>query len=190
MKKTLAVTLGFCLLLLLVALPSQANSNDLGYIIPYHHYGETIVVEEGEEVIIAFRRGTCIKGLARAFSQNTASIFMEVTKDAQPYLTVGPHARKYWAMPEILDWPDFPMEAASQYAQENCGPPKDYLWSVMWFYSLGELDPGVYEVYSEYSWTHPVHDGFDRDGDGVRDKMVFEEDFPPPGTFTIIVLAD
>ncbi|MEA3336680.1 MAG: hypothetical protein U9R25_12270 [Chloroflexota bacterium] len=120
------------------------------------------------------RWGGCTKGLVRAFSKGAASIAMEVVGPGGSVAMLEPHSRQYWERPELLDWPDLPADEAAQLAQEFCIPSSDVLWAVMWYYSLGTLDPGDYDLHFVYTVTHSMPDGADWDGDGKPDKSTPE----------------
>lgn len=160
MKRSILVTLVLCLLIVAAASLVEAEGDPF-VITPYPPYTppDTVyIVPAGQEVIIRAGWGACTRGLAHA-SIHASSISMEVTKDGEDWITVEPSSREYWN----------PVESSEIEGPNACVMHNSLSWWTEWFYSLGTLEAGTYEVHFVWAFSHQLVDGGDYDGDGHID---------------------
>jgi hypothetical protein len=55
----------------------------------------------------------------------------------------------------------------------------DLIWGAHWEYSLGKLDPGIYELVWDWSLDFEITSGEDSDEDGLIDTWQGSQIFPP-----------
>ena len=161
MRRTLVVPLLLVLFFVAVVPVAQADGLEPLIITPYRG-GPEFYAAAGQEVIIRAHWLACNRGLTEAFI-HAASVSMEVTlPDGSRYLTVEPPSRGYWSSPAATETP-VPSECIAGGANT--------LWGTEWLYSLGQLQPGDYELHFVWAFDHQLADGGDWDGDGRIDKV-------------------
>ena len=167
MKKFLLATLTLVLLMTPLSAVQAQEESDPRYI---HLIFSSDIVYVNADDYLVLRHGWSAntRGLVVAF---LTSINTELDIGSEPtYFADGKD--QYWGEIEYNEGD------GDQHGNKAGG------WSVNWYYPLGNLEPGEYEVAFRYWMDHPVTDGNDNDGDGHPDK---------PGvynlerTFTIIV---
>jgi hypothetical protein len=173
MKRAVFITLLLCLLIVAVASLVQAESEPL-VITPYRSEPE-IYTSAGREVIIRAGWGACTRGLAQA-SVHASTISMEIDYNGIPWVTVEPPSRNYWNQPESTDFTGL----------NACVMNTKFGWWTEWLYSLGMLEAGTYDVHFFWTFTHPIPDGGDYDGDG-RPDIFSSENFLFDENITIFV---
>lgn len=163
MKRLVFLTFLCCLLIVALVPLVQAQGDPL-VITPYRD-GPYHEAAAGREVIIRAGWGACTRGLAEA-SRHASLVSMDVDLDGSPWLTVQP-GHEYWGSPAPS--PADPVN--------DCVMRTESVWWTEMLYSLGELEAGTYDLHFVWTFSHPLPDGGDYDGDGGPDLFSSENFF-------------
>jgi len=159
MGKTITIILLVFVATILIFAPGLAQSDgESVVIIPYLSDPE-IHIYSNQEVILGARWGACSRGLAQAAR---SSARLGWTMDGETLFSSQKEVKQHWGPSVPEDIGDIPCIAGDGM----------YLWRRHWRYSIGELDPGDYEIRLHYWLARPTVDGADYDGDGRPDIFV------------------
>ena len=159
MKKVITVVLlVFFAAIVIYATALAQPDGDLVVIMPYES-PPVIEIHSNQEVILGANWGACTYGLARAAP---SSARLGWTVDGDPLFSSQKEVKQYWGLP-------FPEDLGTTSCIAGDGM---YMWWRHWRYSIGKLDPGVYEIRLHYWLARSTVDGADYDNDGRPDIFV------------------
>jgi hypothetical protein len=158
MKKIVVaiITLGL-LLAPLSAAQAQTNEHYINLVFS----DDTVYLEAGDNVILGHGWGACTRGLVQMYL-TAVHTELSITTSGNEFLAYTADGRdQYWGT--INSAPDANWVPSCIAGNQNTSSV------VHWYYPLGSLEQGEYEVHFYYWLERNIHDGTDIDGDGSLD---------------------